>query len=309
MLISFEEAAQTLNNQDIVAIPTETVYGLAARIDSEQALKKIFATKKRPFFDPLIVHISNLEMAKSLVLHWPMAATKLAQAFWPGPLTIILPKNNLLVSDLITSGLPNVGLRMPKHEITLKLIEKIQTPLAAPSANLFGKTSPTNAQHVESEFDQKIATLDGGSCQVGIESTIVYLDESQLAFNILRPGMISKEEILEIIPNYTFQSKLETSSPGDLPFHYQPTIPLFLIPEILSSKDRKLIQSDRIAFLKLSEYPDIAARELYSMLRQYSSDSSFDAIALEYFNTIKDVPAWQAIVNRLTKAGRLLENK
>lgn len=308
MLISFEEAAQTLNNQDIVAIPTETVYGLAARIDSEQALKKIFATKKRPFFDPLIVHVSNIEMAQSLVLHWPMAATKLAQAFWPGPLTLILPKNEQ-VSHLITSGLPNVGLRMPNHELTLKLIEMVKSPLAAPSANLFGKTSPTNAQHVESEFNQKIATLDGGPCQVGIESTIVYLDEAHLAFNILRPGMISKEEILKIIPHYTFQSKLETSSPGDLPFHYQPTIPFFLIPEILSSKDRELIQSDRIAFLKLSEYPDIAARELYSMLRQSSSDSSFDVIVLEYFNAIKDVPAWQAIVNRLLKAGHLLENK
>jgi L-threonylcarbamoyladenylate synthase len=164
-------AVEKLINGEVVGIPTETVYGLGAVISKSDAIKKIFTTKERPFFDPLIVHVSGVEQAKELSLDWSAAADILAQEFWPGPLTLVLPKKN--VSDLITSGLQTVGVRCPDHKIALEIIEKVGEPIAAPSANRFGKTSPTCKKHVLEEFNDAVFVVDGGDCSVGIESTII----------------------------------------------------------------------------------------------------------------------------------------
>jgi L-threonylcarbamoyladenylate synthase len=154
---------------DVVAIPTETVYGLAASIDSEKGLRRIFSLKERPFFDPLIVHVASLKEASSLVRDWPPIADFIGRYFWPGPLTLVLPKAER-VNSLITSGLDTVAVRYPSHPLTLDLIRLVGTPLAAPSANKFGKTSPSRALHVKSEFPgTDLLILDGGECEIGVE--------------------------------------------------------------------------------------------------------------------------------------------
>ena len=190
--IAIEQAIQMLKSNDVVAIPTETVYGLAGAINNESALNKIFSIKGRPFFDPLIVHVSSIEMAQSLVKDWPKAASVLYEKFWPGPLTLVLPKNDK-VSDLVTAGLKTVALRMPDHVTTLKMIDELQCPVAAPSANRFGKTSPTDWQHVQEEFAGEVAVVDGGASEVGVESTIVRLQDNNV--ELLRPGTILFSDI------------------------------------------------------------------------------------------------------------------
>ena len=158
MFVTSDQAVSIMKNDGIVAIPTETVYGLGAAISSETALKKIFEVKKRPFFDPLIVHVENIEQAKTLTSEWPEIADSVCQQFWPGPLTIVLKKNQN-VSSLITAGLERVGLRCPQHPVALEILRKLKIPIAAPSANLFGRTSPTTALHVETEFSNQNNTL------------------------------------------------------------------------------------------------------------------------------------------------------
>ncbi|MEO9890018.1 L-threonylcarbamoyladenylate synthase, partial [Nonlabens ulvanivorans] len=167
------KAAEILKREELVAIPTETVYGLAGNIYSETAIKKIFEMKKRPFFNPLIVHIHSMEQVMELAVNFPDKAKELAQAFWPGSLTLILPKKNE-VPDLITARKDTVGIRMPQHELTLELLRNLDFPVAAPSANPFTHISPTTAQHVKNYFDGSLEmVLDGGNCENGIESTII----------------------------------------------------------------------------------------------------------------------------------------
>jgi L-threonylcarbamoyladenylate synthase len=188
-----ELAVEQLNAGNVVAMPTETVYGLAARIDSSAGIQKIFSIKQRPFFDPLIVHVSSKVMACQLTTDWSPLADFLAEHFWPGPLTMILPKTPTL-DTMITSGLETVGIRMPRHSLALSLIEKAGTPLAAPSANPFGYISPTKAIHVEKQLGDKIPyIIDGGSCDIGLESTII--DCTEQPFKILRLGGLSIETI------------------------------------------------------------------------------------------------------------------
>ncbi|NDF16271.1 threonylcarbamoyl-AMP synthase, partial [bacterium] len=188
-----ERAKARLEGGGVVALPTETVYGLAASIRSEEGIKKIFAIKERPFFDPLIVHISDLEQKKQVISEWPPLADFLAKRFWPGPLTLVLPKHPSL-NPLITSGLDTVGVRMPAHPIARQLIEKCGFPLAAPSANKFGKTSPTKAEHVRKGFEKEdLLILDGGQSEVGLESTVVALarEGDKDVVTILRPGAVT----------------------------------------------------------------------------------------------------------------------
>ena len=194
---SLEQAASLLREGGLVAVPTETVYGLAANALDPKAVARIFAAKERPFFDPLIVHVPDLDWLPRVVSHMPPLAQKLADRFWPGPMTLVLPRA-AQIPDLVTSGLPAVGVRIPDHEMTRQLLRLAQVPVAAPSANPFGRLSPTTAEHVAAQLGDRVdAILDGGPCRVGVESTVLKVDESQVT--LLRPGGIPQEEIESLV--------------------------------------------------------------------------------------------------------------
>jgi L-threonylcarbamoyladenylate synthase len=217
-------AAELLKEGKLIAIPTETVYGLAGNALNDDAILEIFKVKKRPKFDPLIAHTDSLEKVKSYVTHIPDKAMKLADAFWPGPLTILLSKKDH-IPDLLTSGLPNVAVRMPKHELTQELLKRLDFPLAAPSANPFGYVSPTTAQHVEDQLGSKIPyILDGGQCSIGIESTIIGFDENEKPI-IYRLGGKKIEDIENIVGRIKLKiiHSSDPMAPGMLKTHYAPS--------------------------------------------------------------------------------------
>lgn len=290
-----------LRASNVVAIPTETVYGLAGRIDSEEALKKIFAVKERPFFDPLIVHVSSKSMAKKYTKVWPEIAEHLADRFWPGPLTMILPKNES-VNSLISSGLDTVGLRCPDHPLTLDLIAQLKVPLAAPSANKFGKTSPTKAEHVASEFPQeRIAILDGGPCQIGLESTVL-LVRANGELSILRPGAISEQQISaalteQKVPFRFVEVTDKKESPGHMKHHYMPSVPLIVVHRGFNPND---VKGSKPFEIVLSKDVRQAFRELYQKLRD-GSDSGADVLWIQWQAEWSE-QSWLPLVDRLTKA-------
>jgi len=224
-------AAEVIKKGNLVAFPTETVYGLGADALNKQAVAKIFKAKERPFNDPLIVHIADIKELYRLSKQVPLVALKLAKTFWPGPLTLVLKKSEL-VSDIITAGLDTVAVRMPDDNIALNLIGEAQTPIVAPSANLFGRTSPTNAQHVADDLDGKIEMIiDGGKTKVGVESTV--LDITAKPVRVLRAGGISVEQLKEVIDQVKISKELEKGfrSPGMLNSHYSPRARLILVEE------------------------------------------------------------------------------
>jgi L-threonylcarbamoyladenylate synthase len=223
---SIEAAVSLLKGGDVVAFPTETVYGLGAIAFDAHAVAKIFERKGRPHFDPLIVHAASMADAFRLCECVPETARLLAERFWPGPLTLVMRKIQA-IPDLVTSGLPSVGVRVPAHPVAHALLEALEAPLAAPSANRFGKVSPTTAEHVLQDLGSSIPMiLDGGPCQRGIESTIVSLLESTP--RLLRPGSIALEELRDVVGNVTLpSSNTEISlSPGQLKSHYAPRTPM-----------------------------------------------------------------------------------
>jgi L-threonylcarbamoyladenylate synthase len=196
-LAKIKIAAEEIRKGNLVAFPTETVYGLGADALNKKAVAKIFQAKGRPFNDPLIAHIADIKELYRLSRQVPPVALKLAKAFWPGPLTLVLKKSEL-VSGIVTAGLDTVAVRMPADNITLRLIREAKTPIAAPSANLFGRTSPTTAQHVADDLDGKIEMIiDGGKTKVGVESTV--LDVTTRPVQVLRAGGISVEKLKEVI--------------------------------------------------------------------------------------------------------------
>src|SRR5258705_9156100 len=190
-MISIKEAAERIRAGEVVAFPTETVYGLGANALDAAAVAKIYELKGRPASSPLIVHVASIEMARTLVSQWPPAAEELACRYWPGPLTLVLPKVPA-IPDIVTAGLPTVGVRVPNHPLALALIREAGVPLAAPSANRFTGLSSTTAEHVRETFGDAVPVLDGGPCQVGIESTVVSIASGKIT--LLRPGMISNED-------------------------------------------------------------------------------------------------------------------
>lgn len=219
---SSHDAAALLNQNDIVAIPTETVYGLAGNAFSEKAIKKIFELKKRPFYNPLIVHIKSVADLNQIATEIPEKALLLADAFWPGPLTLVLKKQNT-IPDLVTGGKNTVAVRVPNHPVALALLEQLDFPLAAPSANPFGSISPTKAQHVADYFtDSPLTILEGGECQSGIESTIIGFEEGSAV--LYRLGSITIEEIEAVIGILKIKTHDEEtpSAPGMLSKHYAP---------------------------------------------------------------------------------------
>lgn len=221
-------AADLLLRGKLVAIPTETVYGLAANALNETAVLSIFEAKQRPFFDPLIIHVPDLEAAKKYAHFHDERVLKLAQTFWPGPLTLLLPKKEIIPS-LVTSGLQQVAVRVPDHPLTLELLQKINIPLAAPSANPFGYVSPTEPAHVNKQLGDKIDyILDGGISAVGLESTIVGIEDTVVC--VFRLGGLALETIEKVVGKVELRinNSSDPKAPGQLKNHYAPKKPLFV---------------------------------------------------------------------------------
>ncbi len=226
MSISIGQAVELLKQGEIVAFPTETVYGLGAPVFNESAVRKIFAAKKRPLDNPLIVHISSMNQVTDLAVDIPDDFYRLAEQFFPGPLTVVL-KKNARVPDLVSAGLPTIALRMPAHLLARELIEKVGEPLAAPSANLSGRPSATEAMHVLEDFGN-IPVLDGGETPLGVESTVILLGKEPV---LLRPGTVLLEEIEAVLgkkvgEKTTLDPVVFPVSPGMKYRHYAPLVPL-----------------------------------------------------------------------------------
>lgn len=295
-------------NGEVVGIPTETVYGLGGWIESSAGIQKIFATKERPFFDPLIVHVDTIPKARDLTSDWTKIHEVLAQACWPGPLTLIAKKAPH-IDSYITSGLDSVGIRMPNHELTLELLSQIPGGVAAPSANKFKKTSPTSAEHVEREFEGMVKVLDGGPSDIGIESTVVGVEDGKV--KIYRPGFYTAVKIQKILKSYGINMEVTYAespvAPGQLKHHYMPNIPLVIIPENKTWEDvQETIENhferkfSRPVLWVQSPKPLIASRELYQSMRSFV-DEGYDLI-LCVQNKEHDEEDWRGIWNRLDKA-------
>lgn len=225
---NIEQAATFLKAGEVVAIPTETVYGLAGNAFDATAVAKIFEAKSRPFFDPLIVHTHAITEVHKLVHEIDPRLAVLAKQFWPGPLTLLLPKKDI-IPDIVTSGLPTVGIRIPNQKASLKLLQSLDFPLAAPSANPFGYVSPTSVSHVYQQLKGKIPfILDGGECQVGLESTIVGIENNEIT--VFRIGGLSIESIQEIVGPVILNMHQgdNPAAPGMLSSHYATHKPIII---------------------------------------------------------------------------------
>jgi L-threonylcarbamoyladenylate synthase len=304
---NIDKAAEFIKAGKVVAFPTETVYGLGANALDPLAVAKIFELKDRPSFDPLIVHIADLSQLEQLVAHQDDRVYTIAEKFWPGPLTIVLPKSDI-VPDIVTSGLPTVGLRMPANTVALELIRKSGCPIAAPSANKFGRISPTTAEHVKKQLSEADYILDAGKTTVGIESTIIILTE--FGFKILRNGIITKEELEEVIP-FDNTSKMEDfSAPGMLKSHYSPK-KKFLIATP-STLDIDKSKAGLISFtgqfdkgfrkiIKVSDKQDLRdyAVNIFEAMHTFEDDDDIQVILAE---PVEEKGIGLAIMDRLRKA-------
>jgi len=298
-------AAALLKAGENVAIPTETVYGLAGLISSEAAIRRIFTIKNRPFTDPLIVHVASVEEVSPLVTDFPELARKLFEAFSPGPLTILLPKSDK-VPDIVTNSSPLVAIRIPAHPLCLALLKELGEPLAAPSANPFGGISPTKPSHVEKGLGAKIPyILDGGECGVGLESTIVKL-EGENAIRVLRQGGIPEEDLRLFAELESDAARAAVTVPGSMLSHYAPGKPLYLeeIPPSgnfvwLRFKDTTPgIPAERQRILSPSGDVSEAARNLFDALHFLDSLDA-DAIVAE---KLPDAGLGKAVNDRLFRA-------
>lgn len=307
--------AKLLAEGKLVAFPTETVYGLGAVFCLESAVARIFEAKRRPFFDPLIVHVASKKDVSYLWQKVPPRVNLLLERFWPGPLTLVLPKKET-VPDIVTAGLDTVAVRMPAHPVALKLIEYCGFPVAAPSANLFGHVSPTRAEDVEEDLGDEVdLILDGGITSVGVESTIILFEEEK--FFLLRPGGVPVELIEEVIGEKVVTRKnlpARTLAPGMLKTHYAPRVPLYIFEgeaEELKKADfekgiallspRPLSFSGDAVFV-LSENGDLreVAFRLFAALRKLERERAEKALAIP----VPEVGLGRAIMDRLRKASR-----
>ncbi|PID58166.1 MAG: threonylcarbamoyl-AMP synthase [Ignavibacteriae bacterium] len=309
-------AVKLLRAGNLVAFPTETVYGLGADGLNEIAVSKIFEVKKRPQFNPLILHISSLDMLKEIAW-FNNDFHNLTEKFWPGPLTLVLKKKKV-VPYIVTSGLDTVAVRIPDNKIALQLIEKLGRPIAAPSANMFKKLSPTKAEHVAKQLGNNVKLiLDGGNCKIGVESTIIEIKNNKKYY--LRPGGVSKEDIEKEIGKLLQKDELKhkPNSPGQLPIHYAPNTPIYFYDEkkikefsqkkigvIFFSKatNQKLFSEFRILSKTKNLYE--AASNLFKFLHELE-DKNLDAILVE---KISSGGLGEAIMDRLTKAVNKYKN-
>jgi L-threonylcarbamoyladenylate synthase len=313
---NIEKAAGIIRAGGIVSFPTETVYGLGADVFSTAGVLKIFEAKNRPFFDPLIAHISSLEQLKDLADHVSERAVELARAFWPGPLTLVLPRR-ASVPDIVTSGLDTVAVRMPRHPVALELIDRSGTAIAAPSANPFGRLSPTRAEHVLEGLGGALEMiLDGGPCEVGVESTIIKL-EADRAF-LLRPGGVALEELERIVGAVeTAGAGKLTEAPGQLPYHYSPAKPVRIFNSLsemdLTAADTAFLlfrdhgtavpeslNPERIAVLSPSGDLREAAANIFSCLHRLDRLTVKKIIA----EAVPEKGLGRAIMDRLRKASQ-----
>ena len=306
-------ASEMLKNEDVIGMPTETVYGLAGNIYSEKAIKKIYEIKKRPFINPLIVHIKSLECLNKVAINVSESALKLANTFWPGPLTLILDKHSS-IPDLITAGKNTVAVRIPNHPVALALLEIVNFPLAAPSANPFGCISPTSAKHVAEYFNDEISiVLEGGNCQKGIESTIIGFRNKQPI--LYRHGSISVQEIEAVVGKLEILTKNDSApeAPGMLSKHYAPITETFLTNDVIKfikkSPHKKIglllfkqeIDNQKIIHQEvLSKSGDLkeAASNLYAALHRLDK-LNLDIIIAEQF---PDIGLGKTINDRLERA-------
>ena len=297
----------------LLALPTETVYGLAAPIDRPDLIARVFELKKRPPDNPLIVHVGTEQQLSRVVGQWPEPAARLARAFWPGPLTLVLARANSII-DAITAGLDTVAVRMPDHPAALAVLKALDVPLVAPSANLYTRLSPTCAADVRAVFPaEEVEVIDGGPCRVGIESTIVGVDSDLRRLWWLRPGMIRRAEIESLLPPGW---RLETpapaaapekalSAPGRMKIHYRPSRPLQVYvcsnQAALEQLHSRFQADQRRAVLMLPPQAEQAARDLYGMLRAADGEERDSIELLLPAEHLRD-PAWEGVVNRLRKA-------
>lgn len=313
----YSQAVDLLNEGEVVAFPTETVYGLGAVATNDQAVKKIFKAKGRPSDNPLIVHIGTIDEVSHYIEYIPENARKCMDAFWPGPLTIVMKAKDNILAPSVTAGLETVGLRMPSHPVALKLLQTLKKPVAAPSANRSGKPSPTKAQHVEEDLQGIIPLiLDGGTTGIGLESTV--LDVTVNPPVILRPGGVTKEMLEDVIgqvmqPNQE-QQKLDSTpkAPGMKYTHYAPNAPVYLIESNKELVHKALLQlkneGKKVALLAPVAYKELESDfffqvddegvQLYDALR--SCDKTDANFILATATTVEGVGA--AIMNRLEKA-------
>jgi L-threonylcarbamoyladenylate synthase len=272
-----EIAAEIIKKGGVVAFPTETVYGLGANALDPIAVAKIFEIKERPFFDPLIVHVASFDDVEKLSKNTDSRLKLLADQFWPGPLTIVLQKSDL-IPDIVSAGLETVGIRIPDNEIALALIKASNCPIAAPSANKFGMLSPTSAQHVKKNLKGVDYILEGGKTNVGIESTIISLNEN--GFEILRSGFITKEDIEVFVPYFEQTNKTEKNqvAPGMLNSHYSPQKPIFILGDKLPADFKR----KKAAFICFKE-SDISD---YKIVEKVSENGDLKEYAANIFSTL-----------------------
>jgi L-threonylcarbamoyladenylate synthase len=320
-----KRAADLLRRGEIVALPTETVYGLAANALDPEAVAKIYAIKGRPAHNPIIVHVADLDMARRCVAAWPKSATHLARSFWPGPLTLVLPRAEI-IPNLVTAGGATVGVRWPSHPFMQAVIRACGFPLAAPSANLSNSISPTTAEHVRRQLGDQLALIvDGGPAQVGIESTVI--DLTSQPPRVLRPGMIHEESLLAVLgeremrprPSATIPApSSELRSPGLLKKHYAPKAKLLLLrwrdaTELHSQVSALNLRRETTHVLAHTQIPATTdwagvsvmpheaaafARALYAELHHCDEAGAATIV-------VESLPAgteWQAITDRLTRA-------
>lgn len=315
MRVSLGEAIALLKRGEVVAIPTETVYGLAADASNDDALQKIYALKQRPANNPLIIHLSGADQVTQFAADFPPLAQKMAQAFWPGPFTLVL-KSKPNVSQVVRAHADTVALRVPNHPVSLQLLKESHLALAAPSANRYTQLSPTTAEHVEAGLGADVPVLDGGACHIGIESTIVSVEED--TWQLLRHGMISTAQIEAVAGKPAIQNpKQAPKAPGQHLLHYSPRTQSLLFQhraDLLNYAQQHancvalLIGEEEIVektasnlahIISLPDQPAQAAEQLYGALHQLDQLKA-QSILIELPPAAE---AWAAILDRLTRAG------
>jgi L-threonylcarbamoyladenylate synthase len=305
------EAVALLNAGELVAFPTETVYGLGADAANPAAVARIFAAKGRPSSHPLIVHVSSLAAARAWASAVPEAAAKLAEAFWPGPLTLVLPKAER-VPGAVTGGQSSVALRAPAHPVARALLAAFGRGIAAPSANRYGRISPTRAADVREELGERVAlVLDGGDCEVGLESTIVACLDGRVT--LLRPGAVSRSQVADVVGSVDEADAASPRAPGRQRSHYAPETPVDVVPAavLAAAIDAARTGGERVAVLarrapdasgmswrRMPDAPDAYARALYAALRAMDAAGA-DRILVE---AVPAGEAWAAIADRLARA-------
>ena len=299
-------AVEAIRSGGLVAFPTETVYGLGANALDAVAVERIYRVKGRPKTSPLIVHVDSVEAVRKLVREWPQAASCLAERFWPGPLTLVLPKRECIPA-VVTAGLDTVGIRIPAHPVALAFLRESGVPVAAPSANRFTQLSPTRAEHVRQAFGPEVqVVLDGGRTNVGIESTVIGFDRGK--WRMLRPGVISRPEIEActgtLDDSLAASDEAPHSSPGLHRRHYQPRTPVWLSGSAGLPRDgvgAYVFWSQPVSGVRSIAMPPEArayAGRLYDVLHQLDADH-LDWIVIE---PVPDGPEWEGVRDRLTRA-------